>query len=349
MPPKKSVFRRVLNFIRKLCKRNNKKNVADIKATNENAAASGDLLCPMVPSKGTTDERINDMIQDFIHSEESNQCYTGSVPVKRENGQTTIADKIIDLRGSIKREILNDPELENIIRNQIQDLMSEFIQGIVQNYLRESTDYSVNNISGPVKRKEDEINMNKKLTELKDLRKINDFIPPAPPLFQTPPTLPKAYNNIRNKGKVDRPTLPMNLIDEIKRGVKLKPVKPVVKVLKKPIADEKNIQGMNPLNNFIPSSPPLSRTLPTLLKVDNIKNKGKVDRLTLPMNLLDEIKRGIKLKPVKPVVIKKPMIDEKDIQRMNSLDTVMFCRSNMRPSSSSSDSSSEYFSLDEWV
>ncbi|XP_050532165.1 uncharacterized protein LOC126900475 isoform X2 [Daktulosphaira vitifoliae] len=293
-------------------------------------------------------------IQNFIHSEESNQFLikNGSVPVKRENGQKTMADKITDLKESIKREICNDPKLEIIIRNQIQDLTSEFIHGVVQNCLRESTDYQIpKNSSSLEKRKEQEINMNKKLNKLKNLRKMNDFIPPAPPLLQTLPTLLKSNNNIENKGKVNRPALPMDLMDEIKRGVELKPVKPMVKVLDKPSIDEKNLQGTNPLNNFIHPAPPLFQTLPMFPKVDNnTKSKGKIDGPTLPINLLDEIKRGFKLKPVKSVVkvIERAKIDENDLGRMNPLNIAMFHRVNMMSSSSSSVSSSENSSQDEW-
>ncbi|XP_050548070.1 uncharacterized protein LOC126909679 [Daktulosphaira vitifoliae] len=188
-----------------------------------------------------------------------------------------MADKITDLKESIKREILDDPKLEIIIRNHIDDLMSEIVQEIVQKYLMESSDYLINNISDPEKYKTDEIKINKTLTELKDVQQNNDFIPSAPPLPQTLPTLQKAENNIKNKGKVDRPAgLPKNLIDEIKRGVKLKPVKPVVSV------------------------------------------------------------------------IENPKINENDFERMNPLGIPMFRRASMMSSSSSSDTSSEYFSLDEW-
>ncbi|XP_050543695.1 uncharacterized protein LOC126906842 isoform X2 [Daktulosphaira vitifoliae] len=351
MPQKKSLFSKFINFIRKVCQTKNKKNCANIKRTNAKVAASGDSLHPIVPSKGTTDERKIDKIQDF--SGESNQYLikNGSVRVKRENGQRTMVYQITDLKESIKREILNDPKLEIIIRNQIQDLTSEFIQEIVQNCLRESTDYLIKNSSSPEKCKEEEINMNEKLTKLKDLRQINDFIPLAPSLFQTLPTLLKADDNIKNKSNIDRPALPINLMNEIKHGVELKPVKPVVKVLEKPNIDEKSLQGMNPLNNFIPPAPPLFQTLPTHPKVDNnTTSKGKIDRLALPMNLLEERKRGFKLKPVKPVdkVIEKAKLDENELGRMNPLDMAMFHRINMMSSSSSSDSSSENSSQDEW-
>ncbi|XP_050523922.1 uncharacterized protein LOC126895760 [Daktulosphaira vitifoliae] len=111
------------------------------------------------------------------------------------------------------------------------------------------------------------------------------------------------------------------------------------------------MQRVKPLDNtyFIPPAPPLFQTLLTLPKTDNnIKNKGKDNRPTLPMNLLDEIKRGIKLKPVKPVVIEKPKIDKKNLERLNPLDNAMFRRVNMMSSSSSSDSSPENLSQDEW-
>ncbi|XP_050522138.1 uncharacterized protein LOC126894877 isoform X2 [Daktulosphaira vitifoliae] len=264
-----------------------------------------------------------------------------------------MADKITDLRESIKSEILNDPQLEIIIRNQIEDLISEIVQEIVQKYLMESSDYLIKNISGQEKRKTDEIKINKTLTELKDIQQNNDFIPSAPPLPQTLPTLQKAENNIKNKGKVDRLVgLPINLIEEIKRGVKLKPVNPAVKVLEKPNIHDKNLQGMNPLDStyIIPSPPP--HTLPKPLKPENnIKNKGKVDRpVGLPINLIEEIKRGVKLKPVKPVVavIENPKIDENDFKKMNPLGIAIFRRPSMMSSSSRSDTSSEYFSLDEW-
>ncbi|XP_050544675.1 uncharacterized protein LOC126909664 [Daktulosphaira vitifoliae] len=90
--------------------------------------------------------------------------------------------------------------------------------------------------------------MNKKLTELKDLWQINDFIPPAQPLFQTLPTLIKADNNIKNKCKVDKSALPTNLMDEIKRGVELKPVISVAKVIEKAKIDENDLGRMNPLD-----------------------------------------------------------------------------------------------------
>ncbi|XP_050548050.1 uncharacterized protein LOC126909655 [Daktulosphaira vitifoliae] len=210
-----------------------------------------------------------------------------------------MVDKITDLRESIKCEILNDPQLEIIIRNQIEDLICEIVQEIVQKYLMESSDYLIKNISGQEKRKTVEIKINKTLTELKDIQQNNDFIPSAPPLPQTLPTLQKAENNIKSKGKVDRPVgLPINLIEEIKRGVKLKPVNSAVKVLEKPNIHDKNLQGMNPLDStyIIPSPPP--HTLPKPLKPENnIKSKGKVDRpVGLPINLIEEIKRGVKLK-----------------------------------------------------
>ncbi|XP_050547999.1 uncharacterized protein LOC126909608 isoform X3 [Daktulosphaira vitifoliae] len=124
--------------------------------------------------------------------------------------------------------------------------MSEIVQEIVQKYLMESSDYLIKNNDGQEKRKTDEININKTLTELMDIQQNNDFIPSAPPLPQTLPTLQKTENNIKNKGKVDRPAgLPKNLIEEIKRGVKLKPVSPMVKVLEKSIIDDKNLRRMN--------------------------------------------------------------------------------------------------------
>ncbi|XP_050547740.1 uncharacterized protein LOC126909367 isoform X2 [Daktulosphaira vitifoliae] len=338
MISKKGVFRRVIKFVRKLCARQTEKNVvANFNTPDDNIDASGDsaLLKKknlVVQSNSNTDERRD-------------------VPVKRDNGIETMADKITDIKESIKREILDDPKLEIIIRNHIDDLMSEIVQEIVQKYLLESSDYLIKNIDGQEKRKTDEIKINKTLTELKDMQQNNDLIPSAPPLPQTLPTLQKAENNIKNKGKVYRPAgLPKNLIDEIKRGVKLKPVSPMVKVLEKSIIDDKNLRRLNPFDNIIPSPPPHTLLMP-LKSENNVKSKGKVYRpAALPKNLIEEIKRGVKLKPVKPVVsvIENPKINENDFERMNPLGIPMFRRASMMSSSSSSDTSSEYFSLDEW-
>ncbi|XP_050519704.1 uncharacterized protein LOC126910583 [Daktulosphaira vitifoliae] len=180
MSSKKNIFSKFINFIRKACKRKNKKNCADIKKTNSNIAASGDSLYTVMPSKCTTKKRTNDKVQDltseFIHPRESIQGFikNGSVPIKRENEKKTIADKITDLKESIKDEILNDPKIEIIIRNHIQGLTSEHIQGMVHNCLMESTDYLIKSSGGQNIRKEDEINENKKLTDLK--KSIKDDI-----------------------------------------------------------------------------------------------------------------------------------------------------------------------------
>ncbi|XP_050547856.1 uncharacterized protein LOC126909476 isoform X3 [Daktulosphaira vitifoliae] len=126
----------------------------------------------------------------------------------------------------------------------------------------------------------------------------------------------------------------------------------MVKVLEKSIIDDKNLRRMNLFDStyIIPSPPPHTLLMP-LKSENNVKSKGKVYRpAALPKNLIEEIKRGVKLKPVKPVVsvIENPKINENDFERMNPLGIPMFRRASMMSSSSSSDTSSEYFSLDEW-